>query len=191
DGLVVNGHDADPAVLGRAVDALARDHGGRSGDGESLCRQVDIWPAEVQQLAPAGSGIGGDVKVGTQPVVCCVVEEGPELGHGPDGAGFFRASVRALGPIYRVAADQLVYDYGVTEGLPQHRVQVGDGGDGQWFAVLAAAGQQVAVELGDCGGPHGLDVQMPDARRDVEAPAGPVVVQGARLDLHGVAVDPV
>ena len=86
DGLVVNRHDAGPAALGRAVDALARDHGGRPGDGDPLCLQVDIRPAEVEQLAPAGSGVGGDVEEGRQPVLSRGGQEGPELGDGPDGA---------------------------------------------------------------------------------------------------------
>jgi hypothetical protein len=60
---------------------------GRSGDGESLCRQVDIRPAEVEQLFPAGSGVGGDAEEGTQPVARSGVEEGPELGHAA-GTGF-------------------------------------------------------------------------------------------------------
>ena len=64
DGAVVDGHDAGPPALGGAVDALACDHGRRPGDGDPLCRQVNIRPAEVQQLAPAGSGVRGDVEEG-------------------------------------------------------------------------------------------------------------------------------
>jgi hypothetical protein len=56
---------------------------------------------------------------------------------------------------------------------------------------VASAGEQVAVELGDRGGSPGLDRQVTDARGDIEPDTGPVVEQGALLDLLGVAVDPV
>ena len=51
DGFVIYGYDACPATLGRAVDALASDHGRRSGDGDLLGVEIDVSPAEVEQLA--------------------------------------------------------------------------------------------------------------------------------------------
>ena len=79
---VVDGRDAGPAALGRAFDALARDHGMRSGVGDRLFLPVNIWPAEVEQFAPAGSGVGGGLEERSQPVGCCGVEEGPNLARG-------------------------------------------------------------------------------------------------------------
>jgi len=57
----------------------------------------------------------------------------------------------------RVAADQLVHDDRIAERLPENGVQVSHRGDGERLAVPASAGQQVTVELGDGGGPDGLD----------------------------------
>jgi hypothetical protein len=45
DGFIVDGDDAGPAALGRPVDALASDHGCRSGDGDLLGVELDVGPA--------------------------------------------------------------------------------------------------------------------------------------------------
>ncbi len=66
----------------------------------------------------------------------------------------------AARPFHRVAADQLVDDDGIAERLPEHRMQVGHGRDCEGLAVVASAGQQVAVQLGDRGRPDGLDRPM-------------------------------
>ena len=86
--------------------------------------------------------------------------------------------------------DQLVHDDGIAKRLPEHCVQMGHGGDGErcrhgsrWPAGRGRAGHG--------GRPDGLDGQVADARRRVEPDAGPVVGQGARLDLHRVSFDPV
>ncbi len=61
-GLVVDGDDAGPAVLGRAVDALAADDGRRASNGDLLAVQVDVLPPQVEQLAAACPGVGGDME---------------------------------------------------------------------------------------------------------------------------------
>jgi hypothetical protein len=53
DSLVVDGDDAGPAALGRPVDALARDHGGRAGDGDLLAVEVDVGPATTAAATAA------------------------------------------------------------------------------------------------------------------------------------------
>lgn len=126
-----------------------------------------------------------------QPILLGGGQERPELGDGPHGAWFLSLRTWPLGPFHRVAANQLVHDDGIAKRLPEHRVQMGHGGDGERLAVTASAGQQAAVELGDGGRPYGLDRQVADAWRRVEPDAGPVVGQGARLDLHRVSFDPV
>jgi hypothetical protein len=62
-----------------------------------------------------------------------------------------------LSPLYRVAADEFVNDDRIAKGLPEHRVQMGHGGDGERLIVAASVCQQVTVELGDGGRPDGLD----------------------------------
>ena len=53
----------------------------------------------------------------------------------------------ALGPFYRVAADELVHDDGIAERLPEHRVQVGHRCHGERLTVPASASQQVPYSL--------------------------------------------
>src|SRR5690242_3533605 len=86
-GLVVDGDDAGPAALGRAVDALAADHGRGAGDGDLLAVEVDVLPSQVEQLAATCPGIGRDMEEREQAVLLRGGQEGPELGDGPDGAG--------------------------------------------------------------------------------------------------------
>ena len=148
-------------------------------------------PPQIQQLATPCSRICGDVEEREQPVLPGHVQERPELGHGPDGAGLLDLHPWSFGPVDRVAADQLVHDDGITECLPEYRVQVGHGSDGERLAVATTTAQQVPVELGDRGRPDRLNRHVPDARNGVEPDAGPVVGQGPRLDLHRVSVEPV
>ena len=122
-------------------------------------------PPEVEQLAATCSGVGGDVEEREQPVLLRGGQERPELGDGPDRARLVGLRSWPLGPLHRIAADQLVHDDRITERLPEHRVQMGHGGDGERLPVAASAGQQVPVQLGDGGRPDGLDRQVTDARR--------------------------
>ena len=57
EGLVIDGDDTHPAALGRPIDTLARDHGCRSGDGDLLSIEVDVFPPQLEQLATARSGV--------------------------------------------------------------------------------------------------------------------------------------
>ena len=87
-----------------------RDDGGRAGDGDLLAVEVDVGPAEVEQFAAPGSGVGGDVEEGEQPVLLGRGQERPELGDGPDGARLVGLGSWPLGSLHRVAADDFVHD---------------------------------------------------------------------------------
>ena len=126
-------------------------------------RSMSFQP-QVEQLAATCSGVGRDVEEGEQPVLLRGGQERPELGDGPHGTGLLSLGSWPLGPFHRVAADEFVHDDRIAERLPEHRVQMGHGGDGERLAVAASAGQQVAVQLGDGGRPDGLDRQVADAR---------------------------
>src|SRR5271170_1568481 len=64
DCLTVDGYDSGPAALSGAVDPLAADHGGGTGDGDVLVIEVDIFPSKVEQLAAPGSGVGSQMEEG-------------------------------------------------------------------------------------------------------------------------------
>jgi hypothetical protein len=74
------------------------------------CAPLGIGPSQVEQLAPAGSGVGGDVEEGEQPVLSRGGQERPELGDGPDGAGLVSLRPWPLGSFHRVTSDELVHD---------------------------------------------------------------------------------
>jgi hypothetical protein len=101
------------------------------------------------------------VKEREQPVLSRGGQEHPELGDGPYRARLLCLRLWPLGPLYRIAADQLIHDDRVAECLPEHGVQVGHGGDGERLAVTASASQQVPVQLGDGGRSDGLHRKMP------------------------------
>ena len=58
-GAGVDADDAGSAALSGSLDALPSDDGGRAGDADLGEVQVDVVPAEVEQLAATGAGIGG------------------------------------------------------------------------------------------------------------------------------------
>jgi len=69
DGLLVDGDGTGPVALGGPVDPLARDHGGRARDGDLLAVETAVGPAQVEHFATPGTGVGGDVEKGEQPVL--------------------------------------------------------------------------------------------------------------------------
>src|SRR5262249_49015519 len=140
------GDGTDAPALGRPVDPFACDHSRRSGEGDVLAVEVNVLPPQVEQFAAARSGVRGDVEEGEQPVLLRGGQELPELSDGPYGARLLGLRSWPLGAFYRVASDEFVHDDGIAERLPEHRVQVGNGRDGERLAVAASAGQQVAVQ---------------------------------------------
>jgi hypothetical protein len=58
DSLAVDADDSGPAAFGCSLDSLALHHGGRSGEGDLSRVEIDRSPAEVEQLAAPGAGIG-------------------------------------------------------------------------------------------------------------------------------------
>jgi hypothetical protein len=117
------------------------DHGGRSADSDLLCIEVDVGPAQVEQLATAGSGVGGEVEEGEQPVLPGGGQEGLELGDGPDGSGFAGRHPWPFSAFHGVAADEAIDDDRVTECFPQDRMQVNHSRDGERLAAVASTGQ--------------------------------------------------
>jgi hypothetical protein len=103
--------------------------------------RVDVGPSQVEQLAAAGSGVGGEVEEGEQPVLPGGGQEGLELGDGPDGSGFASRHPWPFSAFHGVAADEAVDDDRVTECFPQDRVQVNHGRDGERLAAVASTGQ--------------------------------------------------
>jgi hypothetical protein len=77
------------------------------------------------------------------------VEEGPELLGGPYAPRPGSGLAGPFGPFDGVGRQDLVDDDGVAECLTQHGVDVLDGARVQAGAVPAAAGSQLAVELGE------------------------------------------
>jgi hypothetical protein len=103
------------SALGGAVDALASDHGGRSGNGDLLAVQVHCRPLEVQQFAAPSTGIAADVEEREQPMLPRGVEGRPELGDGPDGPRFAGLLTWPFGPLDGVAG---------TADLPLLRLRI-------------------------------------------------------------------
>jgi hypothetical protein len=64
-GAGVDADGAGPAVLGRSLNALARDDGSRAGDADLAVIQVDMVPAEVEQFAAPGAGVRGETAPST------------------------------------------------------------------------------------------------------------------------------
>lgn len=70
------------------------------------------------------------------------------VGDGPDGTGLGGLDTWPLGPFDGITADEFAHDNGITEGLPEHRVQMSNGRYGERPTVAASVHQEVAVELG-------------------------------------------
>ncbi len=58
-GAGVDAHGAGSAALGGSLDALPSDDGGRARDADLGEIQVDVPPAEIEQLAATGAGVRG------------------------------------------------------------------------------------------------------------------------------------
>jgi hypothetical protein len=63
-GFGVDADGAGPAALGRSLDALPPDDGGRARDADLAQVQVDVPPAEVEQFAATGAGVCGEAVEG-------------------------------------------------------------------------------------------------------------------------------
>jgi hypothetical protein len=86
-GLGVDADGAGSAALGRSLDALSGDDGGRAGDADLSEVEVDVAPAEIEQFAATSAGICGEAVEGEQAVLAGRVEECPELAGYPTRAG--------------------------------------------------------------------------------------------------------
>jgi hypothetical protein len=74
------------------------------------------------------------VEEGEPPLLSRGGRECPELGHGPDGSGFMSRCPWPFGPLHVVAAYEFIHDHGVMECLPERRMQVSSGRDGERLA---------------------------------------------------------
>jgi putative undecaprenyl diphosphate synthase len=110
-----------------------RSGGFRASDDVDVDPERDGW---VRVPEPGSDDVNGDAGEQTGNVVACSWP---------------------LGPLYWIAADQFIHDDRIMERLPEHRVQIGHGGDGERLPVTTSAGQQVSVYLGDGRRPDGLD----------------------------------
>jgi hypothetical protein len=63
-GFGVDTDGAGPAALGRSLDALPLDDGGRASDADLAQVQVDVPPAEVEKFAATGTGVRGEAVEG-------------------------------------------------------------------------------------------------------------------------------
>src|SRR5690606_19148284 len=79
DGAVVEADDALPAALGGPFHALTGYERRRASDDELLGIEVHIRPAEVEEFAATGAGIGGQVEEGPEAVIAGVMKERLEL----------------------------------------------------------------------------------------------------------------
>src|SRR5215471_12049048 len=77
-GLGIDADCSGPAALGCSLDALPGDDGSRAGDADLPEVEVDVAPAEVEQFAATGAGIGSEAVEGEQAMLVGVVEERPE-----------------------------------------------------------------------------------------------------------------
>src|SRR5690242_20763473 len=78
------GVDADSprtARLGRALDPRAADNGHRPGDVDLACGEIDVTPAQVEQLTAARARVGRQVIEREQAMAPCLLQEHAEL-HG-------------------------------------------------------------------------------------------------------------
>jgi hypothetical protein len=53
DGLIIDGYDPSAPAFGSAIDPLAANDRGRTGDGDALADERYVRPAEVQQFSTA------------------------------------------------------------------------------------------------------------------------------------------
>ena len=67
-GVAVDADHPGPATLGGPFHPLAADDGGGTAERDLGGVQVDGVPAQVEQLAPAGAGVGGEPVEGVQAV---------------------------------------------------------------------------------------------------------------------------
>lgn len=112
------------------------------------------------------------------------VEERPELGGCLYSPRFGAGLARSFCPFDRIGQQDLVNDYGVTERLAQHRMDILDGARGQTRAVPATVCGQLAVELRETSRAHGLEPQLADIRPDMPVDQVAIVLQGLGLDLY-------
>ena len=124
DGAGVDADSPRRAALGRALGPLAADDGRRAGDPDFRLVQVDVIPAQVEQLAPPGAGVGGEAVEGRQPVTARQLQKDSELGRCPHLAEFAARAPGALRPFCRVGREHLVHDHRVLEGLAQDLMHI-------------------------------------------------------------------
>ena len=146
-GFGVDADGAGPAAVGGSLDALARDDGSRTGDADLGEVQVDVPPAEVEQLALASAGVGDEAVEGEQPMLPGRVEEGPELAGRPHSPRFRPGLARSFRPLDRIGKQELVNHDSITERLTQYRMDILDSARGQTCAVPATVCGQLALEL--------------------------------------------
>ena len=100
--------DADhpgPASVGFPVVPLAVDDIGGPGDGDLGGVEVDVGPAQVQQLPASGTGVGGQPVVSAQAVLPGHPEKGPQFAGGSQLPGLSCARARPL-RVHRAAQDR-------------------------------------------------------------------------------------
>ena len=133
----------------------------RAGDPKPACRQVDIPPAQREQLALAHTrGHGEDVE-GLQAIVSDRVQQRPDLAR-VEGPHLVVGAPRWLHQRSRVAGDEPPARC-LTERLVEDFVQMADGGRAQ------AGVHAVEVEPLDVGRLQLGEPATADERKDVEA----------------------
>ena len=96
-----------PPLVG-SFHALAADDGGGTAERDLGGVQVDGVPAQVEQLAAAGAGVGGEPVEGVQAVRAGGGQEGMQLPGGPDAGWFGAVVTRLFGSFGRIDGKQLV-----------------------------------------------------------------------------------
>ena len=96
----------------------------RAADVSLGAGQVDIAPAQVEQLPAAGTGIGGQVVEGEQAMSLRHVEEDTQLPGRPYLPGLTGRFARPLSTVNRIRRKKLIYHNGVPERLSQNRVDI-------------------------------------------------------------------
>jgi hypothetical protein len=167
-------------------DPLAVDHVSRARQRHLGGVQVERRPAQGEQLAAAGAGVGGEPEEGGQPVPRCLLEERRELRGRPDRARLAAAGAWQLGALGRVGGQHLLDPHGVGERLAQRAVHVRHGRRRQRLAVLPARLGQLPVEARQHRRPQALQPQPADPRHDV--PLDVSAVPGHRAGLHAARV---
>jgi len=162
-GVTVDADHPGSAALGGSFDALAAYHGGGAAEGDLGCVQVHRLPAEVEQLAAAGAGIGRQVVEGEQPVRSRSAQEGVHLPGGPHPGWFGPALPGPLRLLGRVDGKELLNVHGIFQGLTQRAVDMRHRPRRQWPAITATVLGQLPVQLGDHGRAQCLQPRMTDA----------------------------